>query len=162
MCHQTVSLVANHLEAAGIPTVVIGSARDIVEEHGVARFVFTDFPLGNPCGRPWEAAMQRAIVMLALDLHDTAIAPRTTVQAPFRWPGDEWRERYMDPNDTEKLAELGRRRQAAQAKAKAKTQKIGSLQVVAAQSAPMNNRPPTPTIMPSTVNRGSFSFRVPS
>ena len=27
MCHQTVSLVARHLEAASIPTVVIGSGR---------------------------------------------------------------------------------------------------------------------------------------
>ena len=31
------SLVSRHLEANGIPTVVIGSARDIVEECGVAR-----------------------------------------------------------------------------------------------------------------------------
>ena len=35
MCHQTVSLVARHLEASGIPTVVVGCARDIVEECGV-------------------------------------------------------------------------------------------------------------------------------
>ena len=112
------SLVANHLESAGIPTVVIGSARDVVEEHGVARFVFTDFPLGNPCGLPWEATMQRDIVTLALELHDTVVTPRTTVQAPFRWPDDGWRERYMDPGDTDELAELGRKRRAAQAASK--------------------------------------------
>ena len=33
-----------------MPTVIVGSARDVVEECGVPRFVFSDFPLGNPCG----------------------------------------------------------------------------------------------------------------
>ena len=76
-------LVARHLEANGIPTVVIGSARDIVEECGVARFLFTDFPLGNPCGRPWDREMQCDIVARSLSLFETASAPRTTVRAPF-------------------------------------------------------------------------------
>mgnify|MGYP003704790209 CR=1 FL=1 len=46
------SLIARHLEQNGIPTVVIGSARDIVEYTAVARFVFTDFPLGKS-GKVW-------------------------------------------------------------------------------------------------------------
>ena len=89
MCHQTVSLVSRHLEANGIPTAVIGSARDIVEECGVARFLFSDFPLGNPCGKPYDVEMQRAIVGMALDLVESARLPRTTVQTPFRWSDDE-------------------------------------------------------------------------
>lgn len=90
------SLVARHLEAHGISTVVIGSARDIVEQCGVPRFVFTDFPLGNPCGRPYDADMQRTIVGTALDLLETARFPRTTIQTPFRWDaGGEWRASYM-------------------------------------------------------------------
>ncbi len=96
MCHQTVSLVARHLEAHGIPTVILGSARDIVEQCGVPRFVFTDFPLGNPCGKPYDAAMQRAIVGSGLDLLESARAPRTTVQTPFVWsPDQSWRDEYM-------------------------------------------------------------------
>ena len=90
------SLVARHLEANGIATVVVGSARDIVEHCGVPRFVFTDFPLGNPCGKPYDVAMQRQIVGLALDLLDSARHPRTTVQAPFVWSGDHsWRDNFM-------------------------------------------------------------------
>ena len=54
VCHQTLSLVARHLEANGLPTVIIGSALDVVEHCGVPRFLFTDFPLGNPCGHPWQ------------------------------------------------------------------------------------------------------------
>lgn len=95
MCHQTVCLVARQLEAAGIPTVIVGSARDIVEECGVARFVFVDFPLGNPCGKPGDVEMQRSIVTLAVRTLKSAIAPRTTVQAPVRWGNDTWRDNYM-------------------------------------------------------------------
>jgi D-proline reductase (dithiol) PrdB len=88
-----VSLVARYLEENGIPTVVIATARDIVEYCGVARMVFTDFPLGNPCGEPWDADMQRQIVSMALDLLATATEPETTVAAPFTWSkGDRWKE----------------------------------------------------------------------
>jgi D-proline reductase (dithiol) PrdB len=115
-----VSLVARHLEENGLPAVVMGSARDIVEECGVARFVFTDFPLGNPCGKPWDVKMQRAIVGTALDLLERAWMPRTTVQTPFVWGGDEWRETFMrvDESNREKLAREGEERRLRQAEAK--------------------------------------------
>ena len=90
------SLVARHLETNGLPTVILGSARDIVEQCGVPRFVFTDFPLGNPCGKPDDAVMQRAIVGIALDLLETARHPRATVQTPFQWDATgQWRATYM-------------------------------------------------------------------
>jgi D-proline reductase (dithiol) PrdB len=113
-----VSLVARHLEENGIPAVVMGSARDVVEECGVARFVFTDFPLGNPCGKPWDPEMQRSIVSTGLDLLERAWMPRTTVQTPFRWSDDDWRRNFMkvDESNREALARAGeerRRRQAA-------------------------------------------------
>ena len=47
ICHQSISLHARYLEAHGIPTVVMGCAKDIVEHCGVPRFLFSDFPLGN-------------------------------------------------------------------------------------------------------------------
>ena len=104
------SLVARHLEANGIPTVIVGSALDVVEHCGVPRFVFTDFPLGNPCGHPYARDMQKRIVAQALRLLEAATAPRTTETAPFSWrdePG--WRERYgwFDPTDHERLRALG-------------------------------------------------------
>jgi len=118
-----VSLAARHLEANGIPTVIIGSALDVVEHCGVARFLFTDFPLGNPCGHPWDRAMQEAIVRQAIGLLETADRPRTTVKAPFGWKASdpEWRARYgrVDPADRAKLLALGeerRRRRSARAK----------------------------------------------
>ena len=87
------SLVARHLEENGIPTVIIGAARDIVEHCGVPRFVFTDFPLGSPCGEPFDVAMQQRIVAAALDLLETGDAPRTTVQMPLVWTkGEAWKD----------------------------------------------------------------------
>lgn len=82
------SLTARYLEAAGIPTVMLGCGKDIAESAGVPRFLFSDFPLGNSCGKPFDVEMQRSILSLALDLLDSAIAPRTTVQTPFRWAED--------------------------------------------------------------------------
>lgn len=115
------SLVARHLEANGIPTVIIGSARDIVEHCGVPRFLYSDFPLGNPCGHPWNTDMQQKIVVQALDLLAGATSARTTRQAPFAWKdGDpEWRGRYnrVRPEDRERLLAIGDERRAKRGQA---------------------------------------------
>ncbi|MEZ4493198.1 MAG: hypothetical protein R3C29_07810 [Dehalococcoidia bacterium] len=115
------SLTARHLEANGIPTVIIGSARDIVEECGVPRFLFSDLPLGNPCGVPYDTGMQSAILRQALDLLEQARYPRTTVQTPFRWSSDSWRANYMRVDDSNRatLAKLGDERRQQQAARKA-------------------------------------------
>jgi D-proline reductase (dithiol) PrdB len=113
VCHQTVSLIARHLEQNGIPTVVIGSARDIVEHVAVPRFLFTDFPLGNPAGLPWQPDMQKAIVAMALDLLVAATAPQTTLQAPFIWNGNPgWRAVYnrVTPENADYLRQKGEER----------------------------------------------------
>ena len=115
------SLVTRHLEANGIPTVVVGSARDVVEQCGVARFLFSDFPLGNPCGKPHDTEMQRAIAGYALDLLESAKLPRTTVQTPFVWSEDaSWKQRYarVDRERSERLREAGEERRARQEEAR--------------------------------------------
>lgn len=101
-----------------MPTVIIGSALDIVEHCGVPRFLFVDFPLGNPCGRPWDRAMQRRIVRQGLDLFASVRAPGTTVRCAEQWGDDDWRRRYMEVSDDnrEELARKGealRRRRAS-------------------------------------------------
>ena len=72
VCHQTSALVARHLEANGIPTVVMGCAKDIVEHAAVPRFLFSDFPLGNSAGKPHDVASQAQTLELALRLLETA------------------------------------------------------------------------------------------
>ena len=83
-----------------IPAVSLGSARDIGEQTGVARFVFSDVPRGNSAGKPDDVEMQRAIVGIALDLLEEARFPRTTIQTPFRWDDDTWRASYMRVDDS--------------------------------------------------------------
>lgn len=110
MCHQTVSLTARALETAGIPTVVMGCAKDIVEYVGVPRFLFSDFPLGNPAGRPHDVASQHATLKAALALLDAAPGPMTTMQNPIRWSDDHsWKE---DISNVEKMSpeEIARRK----------------------------------------------------
>ena len=97
MCHQTVSLVSRHLEANGLPTVIMGCAKDIVEQCGVPRFLFSDFPLGNSAGRPFDVESQAATLELALRVLETAPAARTTVQSPQRWRDDaSWKLDFYD------------------------------------------------------------------
>ncbi len=97
VCHQSVSFAARALEAGGIASVVMGCARDIVEHVGVPRLLFSDFPLGNAAGRPHDAASQASTLGLALDLLETATAPRSTVQSPLRWSVDaEWKLDYCN------------------------------------------------------------------
>jgi hypothetical protein len=95
VCHQSMSLVARALEAAGVATVVMGAARDIVERCGVPRFLFSDVPLGNAAGLPWDAASQDATLAAALSLLETATGPRTTVANPIVWPAPNWKRGYL-------------------------------------------------------------------
>jgi hypothetical protein len=107
VCHQTISLVARHLEANGIPTVVLAAARDIVEHVGVARMVHSDFPLGNPCGEPYDAGQQRDVLEMGLRLLESAFLPRTTVQTPFRWSqGERWKDLVFTPEQPWKTGEV--------------------------------------------------------
>jgi D-proline reductase (dithiol) PrdB len=97
VCHQSLSLIARVLEADGLPTVIMGAAKDIVELCGVARFLFSDFPLGNAAGRPFDVASQDATLEMALCVLESAPAPRTTVQSPLLWPGPaSWRADYLN------------------------------------------------------------------
>ena len=105
------SLVARHLEASGLPTVIMGCARDIVEHCGVPRFLFSDFPLGNSAGRPFDVESQRLTLELALRVLESAPAARTTVQSPLRWREDaSWKLDFsnLDRLTPEEIAEKRR------------------------------------------------------
>jgi hypothetical protein len=73
----------------------LGNAKDIVEHCGVPRFLFSDFPLGTPAGKPFDPASQAATLELALRLLESAPAARTTLQSPQRWSDDpDWKRDY--------------------------------------------------------------------
>ena len=104
------SLIARHLEANGIPTVIMGCGKDIVEHVGAPRFLFSDFPLGNAAGKPNDIESQAYTMELALKVLETAVGPRTTVQSPLRWSEDaSWK---LDFSNIEQMSdeEIARRR----------------------------------------------------
>jgi hypothetical protein len=118
-----VSLAARHLEANGIPTVIMGCAKDIVEHCGVPRFLFSDFPLGNAAGRPFDGESQALTLELALRVLETAPMARTTVQSPLRWADDAaWKLDFsnLDRMTPEQIAERRREFDESKAIAKAK------------------------------------------
>ena len=104
------SLAARYLEEHGVPTVVMGCAKDIVEHVGVPRFLFSDFPLGNPAGRPHDPESQAVTLEIALRVLETAPGPRTTVQSPLIWSASpDWK---LDFSNVDRLSpdEIARRR----------------------------------------------------
>ena len=104
------SLTARYLESHGIPTVILGSAKDIVEHCGVPRFVFSDFPLGNSAGKPDDLESQAATLELAFKTLETAPAPRTTIQSPQRWTtSSDWKLDFQNI-ETIPQAEIKKRR----------------------------------------------------
>ena len=126
VCHQTVAITARLLEQAGIATVVMGCARDIVEHVGVPRLLFSDFPLGNSAGRPNDPESQALTLELALGLLASAPAARTTLRSPLRWSDSAaWK---LDYCNIERLSatEIERRRaEFDRGKARARMRRAG-------------------------------------
>ena len=91
---------------------------DIVTYCGVPRYVFTDFPLGNPCGRPYDETSQRLIFDRALDAFEAATAPGFIDVTPLVWDeSEQWKADYMHvgPDNIDQLRAAGDARRAEQA-----------------------------------------------
>ena len=68
MCHQTVRLVAEAFERAGIATVVVGTMRAPLA--GLPRVLITRYDRGRNFGEPNDAVEHEAISREALALFD--------------------------------------------------------------------------------------------
>ena len=111
------SLVARHLEEKNIPTVVIGSALDIIKTCVIPRYLHVDFHLGNPCGKPNNIEMQNAIFKQALALFNEKIETPLIKRSPFVWNSDQsWRNNYLkvDSSNREQLKREGNIRRKEQ------------------------------------------------
>ena len=123
VCHQSVAIAARHLEDNGIPTVIMGAAKDIVMHARVPRLLFSDFPLGNSAGKPHDQSSQYETMKLALDLLVGAERAETVWDNPQIWSEDHsWKEDYSNP-DKLSAQEIARRRAAFDA-AKTDAQKL--------------------------------------
>jgi hypothetical protein len=97
VCHQTVSLIARHLEAHGIPTIIIASAFDIVRSAAAPRATFLDYPLGHTCGKPFDADDHIDIVRRSVQQLTKSAKPAEIFDLQKTWDDDSWRGSAMDP-----------------------------------------------------------------
>ena len=88
------SLVANGIEALGIPTLLIGTVRDIMEQARAPRSVFVDFPVGRTFGRPNDGPQHQMVLAAALAQLAEFTEPGQIRDLPFQWAdGDRsWEE----------------------------------------------------------------------
>jgi D-proline reductase (dithiol) PrdB len=83
-----VGLVARVIEAAGIPTVLVSTGRDLTFQVRPPRSVFVNFPMGNPFGRPGDREQQTRILLDALHIVETAREGGTLVDLSYAWGED--------------------------------------------------------------------------
>ena len=90
-------LIARYLEERGIPTLVMGTALDIIEFGAPPRAVFMDFPLGHGGGPAFAPDQQLAIAREAFGAFDSITEPGWIVRMAQTWPeGDAWKSAAED------------------------------------------------------------------
>ena len=82
-------LVARVIEAAGIPTVLVSTGRDLSQRVKAPRTVFVNFPMGNSFGRAFDTKQQRAILLDALHALESVERAGEIIDLPYEW-GEEF------------------------------------------------------------------------
>jgi D-proline reductase (dithiol) PrdB len=98
VCHQSVGLIARHLEARGIATVTLSSAWSITASANPPRTAFLNYPLGHTAGRAHNLVEQTSVVSAALRLVATATEPGEIVPLPVVWPSP-WKQKSRGLGD---------------------------------------------------------------
>jgi hypothetical protein len=77
------------------------SALDITQAVHPPRAAFLDYPLGHTTGKPHEPALQRQILLQALEGFTTLTTPGSVLMLPFTWSTDQtWqRTAQRGPDD---------------------------------------------------------------
>ena len=73
------------IEGLGIPTLVVGTAHDIMSETRPPRGAFVDHPVGRTFGLPHECSRHEAVLARAL-----AELPKFTYSGEIRDLGCQW------------------------------------------------------------------------
>jgi hypothetical protein len=67
----------------------MSSALDIIRAVNPPRAAFLDYPLGHTTGKPHKPALQREILLQALEAFTSLTKPGSVKMLPFRWSGDQ-------------------------------------------------------------------------
>jgi hypothetical protein len=79
-----VSLIARYFESRGLPTLILGSALDILEAGRPPRAQFLNFPLGFEAGPYQDKTLQLSILREALKGFESFTSPKVKT-LPFSW-----------------------------------------------------------------------------
>jgi hypothetical protein len=85
MCHRTVGLVQNALEAARIATVSVTMVPYVTLGVRVPRALYARVPYGNPFGDPHQSEAQRAILETAIAWLYHAREPNKVHRLAMSW-----------------------------------------------------------------------------
>ena len=82
-------LIARHFESLGLPTLILGSALDILEAGKPPRAMFVNYPLGFESGRFKDKTDQLGVVRKALkgfsDIPSSNLSSSNIVPMDFDW-----------------------------------------------------------------------------
>jgi D-proline reductase (dithiol) PrdB len=85
--HQTAGLVARAIELAGVPTVVLGTNRALLEAVRVPRAVVVKHPEGAPLGNPANAGKHQYLLREVFDAAWAFEGPGLVAELGFAWSG---------------------------------------------------------------------------
>ena len=93
-------LIARQIESAGIPTVCMGAALDIMKAVNPPRGAFLDYPLGNAAGKPDQPELQQEILAAALEAFNSLSEPGQIKMLPFQWDEDgAWKKSLFESDE---------------------------------------------------------------
>ncbi len=86
------------MEALGIATVTLSSARSITQAVNPPRAVYLDYPLGRTAGREGDLVEQKYVMQQALKALQEMTKPGSIKDLELRWSEDDsWKDGVMRP-----------------------------------------------------------------
>lgn len=86
---------------AGISTVVLTPTPEFHRVVGIPRSAAIEYPYGRPVGQVGDSNGQRAVLLAALSVLETARTPGEIQHLPFEWPESprdaKWHPPEMSP-----------------------------------------------------------------
>jgi hypothetical protein len=109
MCHRSVGLAQNLIEAGGISTVSISMVPYVTYGVGIPRAICVRFPYGNPFGEPGQSETQTTILCAALRWLYDATEANMPVRLAVRWRRSGSGGRDSGPASSQRRPESGGR-----------------------------------------------------
>jgi len=83
--HQTAALVARAVELAGVPSIVLGTDRRLLEAVRAPRAVAVQHPAGAPLGNPGNVGKHEHLLREVFEAAWQFEAPGLVAELPFAW-----------------------------------------------------------------------------